>query len=99
MEKILKIVVVAAVAVCGIILVISLLTHKNQEAVRAQEEVQRVQYLQSKANEVVSGIEYIKDTRTGLCFAYWWGGLYSHGKSIATVPCEAIPSNLLTVAE
>lgn len=50
------------------------------------------------ANEVVLDIRYIKDSRTSLCFAYRWGGDLHGGPSLATVPCEAIPAHLLTVA-
>jgi len=67
--------------------------------VRAQEEDQRVQYLQARANKVVDNIQYIKDTRTGLCFAYYWGGTTTDGSALASVPCEAIPPELLTVAK
>ncbi len=55
----------------------------------------RTQQLQLQTNHVVSEIQYIKDPRTDLCFAYSWIG---KGKTMATVPCEAIPENLLTVA-
>lgn len=72
---------------------------EKSEAVRAQEESQRVQRLQGNANEVVGSIQYIKDTRTGLCFAYYWGGMANGGPALATVPCEAIPAELLTVAK
>ena len=72
---------------------------EKSEAVRAQEENQRVQRLQAKANEVVDSIQYIKDTRTGLCFAYYWGGAGNGGPALATVPCEAILHELLTVAK
>lgn len=54
---------------------------------------------QRAVNSVVWSIAYIKDPRTNLCFAYRWGGESSHGgPSLATVPCEAIPPQLLTVA-
>ena len=43
-------------------------------------------------NNTVSNLEYFKDPRTGICFAYFSGG------SIATVPCENIPPNLLMEA-
>ncbi len=68
---------------------------EKSEAVRAQEWNQRMQVI---VNDVVSRIQYIKDTRTGQCFAYYWGGLGDGGPALATVPCEAIPSQLLTIA-
>jgi len=59
-----------------------------------EEEAQRAQRLQSVANLVVRSIQYIKDPATGLCFAY-----RREGRSLATVPCEAIPSQSLTTAK
>ncbi len=47
---------------------------------------------QRRIKNVVDSIQYVKDTRTGFCFAYW-----EDGKALATVPCEAIPSQLLTM--
>ena len=89
MRKILAVCVVALTLGC-----------KNSETVRTQEENQRVQRRQANANEVVDSIQYIKDTRTGLCFAYYWGGtVIDGGPALATVPCEAIPPQLLTTAK
>lgn len=48
-------------------------------------------------NEVIWNIRYVKDTRTSLCFAYRWGGINCGGPSLATVPCESIPPQLLTL--
>lgn len=53
---------------------------------------------QQMVNSIVWSIAYIKDSRTDLCFAYRWGGDARGGPSLATVPCEAIPPNLLTVS-
>lgn len=39
-------------------------------------------------------LHYMKDSRTGLCFAYCW---VNKELAFATVPCEAIPPELLTV--
>lgn len=72
---------------------------EKQGAAKAREEAQRMQRLQENANEVVVNIQYIKDPRTGLCFAYYWGGAANGGPALATVPCEAIPPHLLTVAK
>lgn len=64
-----------------------------------KQVLERKKELQDTANDVVGSIQYIKDPRTGLCFAYFWGGngLYG-GPALATVPCEAIPTQLLTIA-
>ncbi|MDP3769705.1 MAG: hypothetical protein U1A23_04915 [Candidatus Sungbacteria bacterium] len=70
----------------------------RSETFHAQEEIRRVEQLQVKANKMVRSIQYVKDARTDwpLCFAYYWGGGYDGGPALATVPCEAIPSHLLT---
>ena len=62
---------------------------------RAQEETRREQHLQS-INKIVGAIEYIKDPRAGVCFAYYWNG---RNQNLSTVPCESIPPHLLTVAQ
>jgi len=43
---------------------------------------------------VLQEIRYIKDPRTGICFAYRWGLPIFDGPSLAlaTVPCEAVAS-------
>ena len=68
---------------------------------RAAEEAQRAQTIQSEANEVLHSIRYMKDPRTGLCFAYRWGARVFDGPSLtlAPVPCESISPELLTVAK
>ena len=86
-------------AVCVVILAFFATGCEKSETIRAQKESSRVQRLQANANEVVGSIQYIKDTRTGLCFAYYWGGKSNGGPSLATVPCEAIPPQLLPVAK
>ena len=69
------------------------------EVILARAEAQRLKRLQVEATRVVGRIQYIKDGRTGLCFAYYWGGGYNGGPALTTVPCETIPLELLTVAE
>ena len=56
-------------------------------------------YQQNALTEVVSGIQYVKDPRTGLCFAYYWGGMAQGGPALASVPCESVPTNLLYTAK
>ena len=51
------------------------------------------------ANEVVAALVYIKDPRTNLCFASYWGGDNNEGgPALAAVPCESIPAALLTTS-
>lgn len=53
---------------------------------------------QDDAELVVRGIKYLKDSRTGLCFAHNYADVL-RDHSFATVPCENIPSELLNVVE
>jgi len=49
-----------------------------------------VKQRQVRAEEYVSNkITYIKDDKTGLCFAYFSTGI-DGGPALATVPCEAV---------
>lgn len=60
---------------------------------------EQTRLLQLSADEIVGKLHYIKDPRTGLCFAYYWGGTANGGPALANVPCEAIPTNLLWTAK
>ena len=83
--------------VCAAVLAFFATGCEKSEVVRAWEENQQAQRDQANANDVVGSIHYIKDSRTGLCFAHRDGP--SGGMSLATVPCEAIPLQLLTIAK
>lgn len=39
-------------------------------------------------------LRYVRDSRTAQCFAFMFTG-YHGGPALATVPCEAVPANLL----
>ncbi len=74
---------------------------KLEENGKAQQAYQRQQEMKLSLARIASNIQYMKDKRTGLCFAYLWS---SHGtcggsQTMATVPCEAIPLDLLTVGQ
>jgi len=63
----------------------------------------RQKQAQMLATEVIDIITYIKDSRTGICFAYLWktewvGGTYRGGPALACIPCESVPPELLTIA-
>ena len=60
---------------------------------KARERERIKQFYQMNANEVVSKIQYIKDPRTGLCFAYY----YERGAVLAIVPESSIPKELLWI--
>ena len=41
-----------------------------------------------KYTEGVSQIDYLRDKRTNLCFAYFWTGGYHGGPGFSNVPCS-----------
>ena len=71
--------------------------YSDGKAARVEESM-RPQRLQEHADAVVGEIEYIKDPRTGICFAYYWSD-NARAPSLTAVPSEAIPCELLTVAK
>lgn len=44
------------------------------------------------ARGLVDNLVYMQDRRTGLCFAYVWGGQANGGPALTNVDCKAIPS-------
>lgn len=89
LRKKMGIVISYLVAIIGLITLVSCAVSLENE----RQESQR------KANRTVSRFQYIKDPRTYLCFAYFIReGGYSGGPALATVPCEAIPPELLIIA-
>lgn len=90
---------IIAVTVVAVIAMLATGCKKFQEYQKAQAKAELALLLQQTASDVASAIVYIKDERTGLCFAYYWGGGVHGGPALATVPCEAIPTNLLTIAK
>lgn len=52
---------------------------------------------QETASKLVSHLIYVKDQRTNNCFAHYsrwsYGGYYI--STIATIPCESVPTHLL----
>lgn len=61
---------------------------------KAQKEAG--QHLQYTANSTINKIQYIKDPRTNICFALYWN---AGSPALATVSCDSIPPELLSVAE
>lgn len=49
--------------------------------------------MQENAKANVHKIVYIRDNRTGICFA--WCRPSGHTMGLATVPCEKVPKELL----
>ncbi len=67
---------------------------------RKAKSDQDKRYNQNMANNVIRSITYVQDPRTTppTCYAYFWKGRFDGGPALATVPCKAIPFELLTVA-
>lgn len=84
------------------LVLLALFTLGCEEAETAEyaqaREAARVYGLQVETDQIISSLRYIKDPRTGLCFASSWRGGVHGGPGLAMVPCEAIPPQLLTVA-
>ena len=69
---------------------------EKPEVVRARQETQRAEHFNSEVNKIIDDIQYIKDPRTGLCFAYYWGGSGNGGPALATVPCDQVAGMLIS---
>jgi hypothetical protein len=88
------------VAILAFVMGLTFLTPGCDQRVQTEaEKANQRRERQADVNAVVSGIQYIKDTRTNFCFAYYWGGAANGGPALATVPCDAIPSELIMVRE
>ena len=61
---------------------------------RARGERQRVKEIRAVATGVAENLLYLKDTRTNICFAYYWGGSAYGGPALTTVPCEVVSPHL-----
>lgn len=64
----------------------------EKEIIQLQEQKMR-----EKANYIVEGIRYVKDSRVGICFAYEERREAST-LALTTVPCESIPSDMLAIS-
>jgi hypothetical protein len=60
-------------------------------------EESRIQAQQNVAGAVkmVSEVQYVYDERTGLCFAYAWGGMANGGPVLTVVPYDAVKDHLI----
>lgn len=85
--------------VAGLTIIIGCGLTTNSEEVNAWEKERQAKSKQNDVNEVMEHLQYMKDTRTGICFAYYWGGAGNGGPALATVPCEAVPSGMLWTAK
>ncbi len=76
--------------------------NKFEEAKQNQirtRDVSNEEFVEQSGKGLVAHLHYFKDSRTSLCFAYTWGGDSHGGPALTSVPCEAIPKNLLSVAQ
>lgn len=74
------------------------LTHNLNKNYHIQNTTVETQYTTSvvkQATEVVNEIIYIKDPRTNICYAYYWGGAGNGGPALTVVPEEKIPASLI----
>ncbi len=58
----------------------------------AEREALARQSMEQTQEKVAENIQYVRDPRTGLCFAYYWEskGSWNAGVALATVPCNAV---------
>ncbi len=76
--------------------------HAQQED-EQQKKLQVVRVTKYAAEGIIQSLQYIKDTRTEICYAYA-PLLYSRGESkggpiLVTIPCEKVPEEMLILAE
>ncbi|MCR4274609.1 MAG: hypothetical protein NUW02_00980 [Candidatus Campbellbacteria bacterium] len=62
--------------------------HLARETAQVQAKNQNV------ANDLLGSLRYMKDPRTGICFAFT-PTFYPNEFAFTTIPCEAIPPELL----
>ena len=103
---------VVALVVLPMLVVLSFIYDKpfnveeRLEAARVEEKTLRekaalfvAQVKAARAFAAVDDIQYVKDLRTGLCFAHYDSIGVVNGPVLATVACENIPPHLLAVTK
>lgn len=68
----------------------------EREAAEADRLTDWEEQMKDRAIGIVGRLNYVQDSRTGICFAVRAVG---HFSMLATVPCEAVPVDLLEVTE
>lgn len=95
--------------VCVVILALGVATGCDAEQARREQQQNQLNELRAQEREAQMGnvywntqpaavpraIRYIRDLRTGYCFAYFWAGDFQGGPAFTYVPCENIPANIL----
>lgn len=80
----------------GVALAVIVANSKTPTAAETAALVQKQQMWQQRAvEEVRSRLIYFKDDRTGLCFAYYWGGAANGGPALTVVPEENVKEFLI----
>ena len=82
--------VVLIVAILLAVTIIDVACGHNQREIDRQRE-QR----QETVDNLIPALIYTVDPRTGVCYAYFWGGEERGGPALATVPCESVEALLL----
>jgi hypothetical protein len=82
-------VVTCIVVICiTMTLVIKPITPEQEEAITAKQNVKT-------AEKVQAGMFYFQDKRSGLCYAYYWGGAQSGGPALTLVPRDKVQEFLV----
>jgi len=65
---------------------------RSTEDVRRERQETLARYATQAAQEMV----YVRDDRTGLCFAFWWQRYDRSGSpALAAVPCDQVADRLV----
>jgi prepilin-type N-terminal cleavage/methylation domain-containing protein len=86
-------IVLAIIGIIASIAIPSLLRAKEAERRKNDPGYARPVNRQTQ-DLVIPKIRYIRDDRTGLCFAYIWEGGTHGGPALTEVPCEKVNSLL-----
>jgi hypothetical protein len=85
------------IIMCALFFVLIVPACKTSEEINAKNKADRMEEAQQEANRIARGMHYIEVR--GICYSYFWGGWESGAHTLATVPCEKIPPELLVKAE
>jgi hypothetical protein len=68
---------------------------KANEKVEQEQQAQLLKNEQQECDVISRNIIYFQDKRTGLCFAYYWGGSYQGGPALTLVPRDKVEQFLV----
>lgn len=84
--------------VLTVIISVALLTGCSREArerIEQQHQTDLVKHNQQFADEISAQILYFQDKKTGLCYAYYWGGAGNGGPALTLVPRDKVEQFLI----